>query len=276
MRPTSSSIWALTITLGISSPGCLSHERDDAGTDAASSDAAPSADAASADAVVSPDAPRLDAGPRACGPDDRWVEVRVEPITLDVARCDVTHVMDATLIAVEPAPDVDGVRVRFDFCPAADADCRCDVILTNVGTDVASELTPLSSVTVDLHAGADPMSGPYLVVQKVPSCECLGCGCALPLHLYAGSGLPGSTPGLRDAVALSLGDELCPATDCTFGGSRRLLAMSQGVAAQIPGGATADLGATRVRSVRDLEVLAPCAACAGCGQPYGAWIAWVP
>lgn len=259
---------------------CLSHERgDDAGTPAdarTASDAFAAADAPAPDgAVIAPDAAtRPDAFVAECSPDPRWVTVRVEPITADASRCDVFHVEGADLRGAEPEPGEDGIRLHFDFCPTADGDCRCDVVVGRVGVDVAAELAPLYPVDVDLSPGEDPMSMPHLSVRKSPTCACDACGCSLPLYFYAASAFPRGAPALPPGLAFDEGPALCPAESCTYGGSMRLHALTDAGEADLGGGETIALGATLVRSVRDVEILAPCAACAGCSSPYGAFVAW--
>ncbi len=256
--------WILSLLL---TSGCLTHERTDP------ADAGTVADASAPDAAPDDAARTVDAA-QTCGPDERWVAVRVEPVTAEVANCDATHVEGADLREIVAVPEEDGIRLRFDFCPTADADCRCDVVLTNVGADVASQLAPLYPVDVDLRAGDQPMAGPYLSVRKTPMCECLGCGCSLPLYLHAASAMPSAAEALPPGMSLSEGAAVCPAEACSFGGSSWLHVTTEGAQSDVHGGETQDLGGTRDRSVRDVEILAPCAACAGCASPYGAWIAW--
>jgi hypothetical protein len=258
----------------LSLAGCLSHERSDPADAGALGDAPSLPDAATAPDAASVDAAARTDAPRSCGPDDRWVTVRVEPVTSEVANCAPTRIEGADLRAITPVPEEDGIRLHFDFCPTADADCRCDVVLTNVGSDVAAQLAPLYPVDVEVHAGEEPMSMPYLSVRKTPMCECEGCGCSLPLYLHAGSSMPSAAAALPPGMSFSVGASVCAAEDCLFGGSSDLHVTTEGGEGDVHGGETQDLGGTRVRSVRDVEILAPCAACAGCASPYGAWIAW--
>lgn len=256
----------------LAASGCLSHERgDDASVPL---DATLPLDVGADAREPSPDTWAPDGALR-CGPDERWVTVRVEPVTSDVARCEVTHVEDASLTGVEPSPADDGLRLRFDFCPSADADCRCDVVVSNVGTERAADLAPLASAIVDLQVGEGPMSSPSLTVQRRAVCDCLGCPCSYPLHFHAGSGMTFPGASVAPGLSFSTGAAVCEPSGCDFGGSSALHVVADTGEGDVAAGATLDLGAFHVRSVRDVEVLAPCAACAGCASPYGAWLAWV-
>jgi len=256
----------------LATPGCLSHERGDdasvredatlvldAGTDASE----PGSDARAPD------------GATLCAPEERWVTVRVEAVTSDVARCDVRHVENASLMAVEASPADDGLRLRFDFCPAADADCRCDVVVSNVGTERAADITPLASAIVDLQVGDGPMLAPSITVQRTAVCDCLGCPCSYSLHFHAASGMTFPGASVAPGLSFSSGAAVCEPSGCEFGGTSALHVVADTGEGDVAAGTTLDLGAFHVRSVRDVEVLAPCAACAGCASPYGAWLAWV-
>ncbi|MFN7700862.1 MAG: hypothetical protein ACK5U8_23410 [Deltaproteobacteria bacterium] len=141
--------------------GCLSHERTDPADAGAAVDARSLADTATPDAASVVDVGARADAPRTCGPDDRWVTVGVEPVTSDVANCAPIRIEGADLRAITAVPEEDGVRLHFDFCPTADADCRCDVVLTNVGTEtvVRTNCTPdgngsLSTVVMHLEEGS--------------------------------------------------------------------------------------------------------------------------
>ena len=258
--------------------GCLAHERPGQLTDAGGTLADTSTEARD----VGPPPPMLDAalvldaGPApACTLDETSVGVRIEPVTAEVARCAFTHADGATLMGIDGAPADDGIRVHLDLCPLADADCRCDVVVSHVGTDVASDLGPVDGVVIDLAQGEGFFPGAYLSITKVPTCECNGCGCSEPLYLYAASAPPDFAQHVPAPMTFSNGPTVCPMADCTFGGSSMLHAVGDAGEADIPGGEQRDIGPVHVRTVRDVEVFAPCAACAGCGTPTGAWIAWI-
>lgn len=268
-----------TLFCAFSLAGCLAHERPEDSADAGHIvlvDTSLEAYDASADAFLAPDAPRpgdADAGP-ACS-SDLVVSVRVEPVTADVARCVFGHAEGASLTGVDPAPSDSGIRIHLDLCPAADADCRCDVVVTNVGTDIAAALGPDANVVVDLAPGEAFFPGAFLAITKTPTCMCDGCGCSEPIYLYAANATPDFAPSVPAPMTFSTGAEVCPARDCSFGGSWMLHARGDIGELDVPGGADRDVGAVHVRSVRDIEVFEPCAACAGCDTPVGAWIAWV-
>lgn len=267
-----------TLLCAFSIAGCLAHERPEELTDAGHVVFGDTW-VESSDGARPPDAwlpPDVDAGPPvACAASDLSVGVRIEPVTTDVARCMFTHVDGAFLTGVDMAPADDGIRIHFDLCPAADADCRCDVVVTNVGTDIASTLAPDSNVTIDVSPGEGFFPGAFLAITKIPTCECDGCGCSEPLYLYAANGPPDFARMVPAPMVFSQGAVVCPMTDCTFGGSWMLHARGDGGETDVPGGTQRDVGSVHVRSIRDVEVFAPCAACAACGTPVGAWIAWV-
>lgn len=264
--------------------GCLSHSRgDDAGLVADTRDTVdasePAADVRSppdtgdrgGDAFAQHDAPST------CGPDETWIGVRVEAITADTARCDARYIEAAALTGVSAEPAEDGIRLHFDYCPDADADCRCDVIVTHVGTDVAAEVQAQYPVDVDLAPGESAaFPNGFVSIRKQPACACDGCPCSLPLHFYAASAMPGAERSLLPDFSFGQGAEICPAVGCDFGGTTALSVTTEVGPTDVRRGETVSLGATRVRSVHDVEILAPCAACAGCASPYGSWAAWVP
>ena len=262
------SLVPLALSLAASAPGCLAHERPEPGPN----DAAVLVDAASVDAGMAGDAAPPDAWAE-CVWDDTSIGVRIEAVTADTARCVFTHADGASLWGVDADPVEQGIRLHFDLCPAADADCRCDVVVSHVGADLASALGPEPSVTIDLEEGTD-FTGPFVAITKTPTCECVGCGCALPLYFYAASANPDAAPSVPAPLAFSLGAPVCPMRDCSFGGSYALHARADGDV-EVRGAETRDLGAVHVRAVRDVEVYEPCAACAGCATPIGAWAAWV-
>lgn len=262
---------ALAILIGIGSgSGCFaSHGLGDVRLDAG----AEVRDAAAArDAGAQPDAPpALDGG--MCTAGDRAVAVRIEPITADEGRCRVTHVEGIAITAVEPAPADDGIRLRADFCPDADADCRCDVVIANVGTDVAPSVLPSGLLTLDVRAGSDPFGGAFVSIQQSPRCRCDGCACSLSLVLYAADVDPDMAPSLPPELAFARGSEVCPDMGCTSG-TWNVAVRYPGGTLEVPQGSERADGAIHVRSVRDVDVFAPCAACAFCGTAHGSWIAW--
>lgn len=225
------------------------------------------------DSSLPPDAgTALDAPPRLDGPtcgSSRGVVVRVEPVTADRARCDVTRADGVAVYGVDSAPLDDGIRVHADFCPFVDADCRCDIVVQNVGADLADlVLIPRDGLIVDV--------GPtYLSVQQVPTCECLGCPCSLALVLQAADGLLDVPPFASPELDLSAGALVCPEPAACVSATWWLHAASLGVELDVPVGEDRDLGIVHVRSVRDVDIFAPCAACASCGSPQASWVAWV-
>jgi hypothetical protein len=259
-----------TLALSLLASGCLVHERPDDDASAVT-DAAIAVDAALAvdgSIATAPDAADL------CARSEVSVGVRVEPVTTDAARCMVTHVDGATLIGVDAAPSDDGLRFHFDFCPNADADCRCDVVVTHVGSDIASTLGPASGLTVALSTSPGFFPLAYLSITKVPTCQCDACPCSEPLYFYAASGPPTSARDVPAPMAFSEGAIVCP-DNCSPGGSWMLHARSDTGETDVPGGAQREIGSIHVRSVHDVQVFGPCADCAFCGTHVGAWAAWV-
>ncbi|MFO0683711.1 MAG: hypothetical protein U0234_16755 [Sandaracinus sp.] len=253
--------------------GCLAHERPAPEPTADAGSVVRDA-AAPVDAGALADAPRAADAAASCVQDETSVGVRIEAVTAETSRCVFTHAEGASLWGVDPAPADHGIRIHLDLCPAADADCRCDVVVSNVGEDVASTLGPDAAVTIDLEEGSG-FVGPFLSITKVPSCTCDFCGCALPTYLYAGSVRPDAAPSVPYPLVFSRGAEVCPMQDCTFAGSSALHVHSDVSDIDVRGGETRDTGVVHVRALRDVEIYAPCAACAGCDVPVGAWIAWV-
>lgn len=248
--------------------GCYaSHER---GPDV---DAGPFDASSRADSGLVLDSGRVDAGSAggdggACATSAGEVDVRVEPVTAQPMRCAPTHAEGASLLGTEAAPADRGIRVHMDYCPSADADCRCDIVVTEVGTELAARVRPEAGLTVDV--------GPRFVsIQRIPSCECLGCPCSLPLVLHAATDDPVSAPFLPPDLELSQGDVVCPAPAACVSGTWSLRAAAFGSVVQVPEGTQVSLGAISVRSVHDVYVFAPCAACAECDTPRASWAAWV-
>lgn len=268
---------AITFASAIAlSPGCyLDHGRGDslaAPLDAATVHPRDAGSVVTVDAPPSlvPDAPLvLDAA--MCALSDRAVEVRVEPVTMDVARCAVTHVDAMRVYALEPAPEDDGIRVRADFCPAVDADCRCDIVISNVGTDVAPSELLATSLSLDVRAGSGP--GTFVSIAEMPRCRCDGCACSLAIVLYAADTTPEMAPFVPREVSFAQGGEVCPNEGCVSGTWNVAVAFPS-ASFDVPAGTTRVDGAIHARSVRDVDIFAPCAACAGCGVAHGSWVAW--
>ena len=211
------------------------------------------------------DAARVDAS--TCPGSTLGVEVRVEPITSLPGRCDGSHAEGVGVYGVEPAPADDGIRIHADYCPDADDDCRCDLVVANVGTDLAAAmLIPAGGLTLDVG----PTS---LRVTTVPTCECLGCPCSYALVLDAADALLSAAPA---ELELSQGGLVCPEPAPCTSATWRLRAASAGDVVEIPVGEDRDVaGIVHVRSVRDVDVYGPCAACGTCGELRSSWVAWI-
>jgi len=273
--------WRITacslLCASFSMAGCLAHERPEDAVDGGHTVFVDTSLEARDVSVVHPlDASVwIDGGSPTSTLDMRSVGVRVVPVGTDAALCAVTHVEGASLLGIDASPADDGITLHLDFCPTADNLCRCDVVVTNVGQDIAATLGPATNLTIDLSAGEGFHPGAFLAITKIPSCECNGCGCSEPLYLYAASLAPDVAPTPPAPMTFSQGAAVCPVGDCSFGGSWMLHARGDAGEADVPGGTDHDIGSVHVRSVRDIEVFAPCAACAECDSPIGAWVAWV-
>lgn len=219
------------------------------------------------DAPIGIDAPRPeDAG--TC-PGYTGVVVRVEPVTADVMRCTVAHAEGVQVLGVDAAPADYGVRIHTDLCPGADADCRCDFVVGNVGVGLADLLLmPAAGNTFDVGFN-------YLAVRQVPTCECLGCPCAMSLVLEAADGLLESAGAFSSEFTLSAGAQICPEPAACVSATWALHAQALGTETDIPAGEQRELGIVHVQSVRDVDIFGPCAACATCGSPQASWVAWV-
>lgn len=149
--------------------GCaLSHERYDR-EDPAPVDASPFG----ADAGPAPP-PRMDAGAPdagddagACGPRDRAISVRVEPIgPVDEVACTRDSFV-GQLRSIASAPR-DGVELVIDPCFSTDSPCPCRVTVEGVGADVATSISPS-------YSAVEVLWRPDAVMIDEPGI----CGCAL-------------------------------------------------------------------------------------------------
>lgn len=257
--------------------GCYLSHSDSSGP----TPARPDASIPRADAAMDARVPRDDGGVRvddagrvdaasdasACPGSALGVEVRVEPVSSMPGACDATHVVGVAIDRVEPAPADRGIRIHADYCPDADADCRCDLVVANVGTDLADRvLVPSAGLTVDLGST-------WLHVTTVPTCECLGCPCSYELVLDAEDALLG--PGSPE-LQIEQGGLVCPSSATCSSPTWTIRASSAGDSVEIPAGTDGVVaGIVNVRSVRDVDIFGPCAACAGCGSPEASWVAWI-
>lgn len=197
----------------------------------------------------------------------------VEPVTADTSACERSHVDGAALLGVDAEPASRGIRVHFDFCPGSGADCRCDVVVGDIGVDVAAELAPDPSVVVDLTMIPWPRYdiGEFIAITRTPTCTCATCACGEPLYLFAGYGF--SHTGAPALARLGEGAEICPATPCTYGGLWNLhVATAQGEI-DVPYGETRTLGAVRARAVSDVTIRSLCSSGPG-DATFGSFALW--
>jgi hypothetical protein len=216
--------------------------------------------------VPLPDVPAVDGGLCTAAPP---LTVTIQPVTLDAARCELTHAEGVAVYGVEPSLWSNGLRIHADLCPDADADCRCDYVLSNVGTDLVDRvLIPREGLILDV--------GPnYFFLSQLPTCECLGCPCATALVIHAASGFFEHPSLVPAELGLSRGAELCAAPSACETGSWALHGNFQGIEGDAWPGSDAELGILHLRDVSEVQVFGPCAACATCGQLTASWIAWV-
>ncbi len=212
------------------------------------------------------------ADPGPCGLDAPMIAVRIEPVTLDADRCRVTHVDLITVSGIEAAPE-DGIRIHADFCPSADADCRCDLVVTHVGSDLAERFAfdPFSTLSLDVQPGEDEIGAVFVSVRQAPRCRCDGCACSLSFAFYAATAPPDLAPALPPELTFGIGAEVCPNDGCVSGAW--LLRTPWGT--DLAQGMETGEGPIHVRSARNVDIVAACAACAGCGSPRASWVAWV-
>ncbi len=126
---------------------------------------------------------------------------------------------EAFLYDMSTLPTHDGISMLMDFCPGADADCICDVVVTGIGTDVLDDVvgaTSAGGLSGELH--------PNGIVLEIPCADDIDCGggtcaCVPTLVLAAADGALDDPPVRTEAVTVSQGPELCRTTDsgeCDF------------------------------------------------------------
>ncbi len=270
-RPTSAQTLSACLVAVLALPGCyLAHGLGggaprDSGVVAIDGPLAP-------DAFVARDAsPPMPDVASTCAPRGPGVAVRVEPVTTETSVCLANHVEGMRVDGIEPAPDDLGVRIHADFCPGRDLDCRCDIVISNIGADVAPTELLLTELTLDLNPGTG--LGTFISITQMPRCRCDGCTCSLELVLYAGDLEPTSAPFMPRELSFARGTELCPDLGC-ISGTWALAVGPPESDIELREGDTATSGVIHVRSVRDLDIFGPCAACGMCGTLHGGWVAW--
>jgi hypothetical protein len=220
------------------------------------------------DAAVSHDA---GAG-RPCVPRRASISTRVEALTADASRCEPRSVEGVAIYGVEPAPEDDGIRIHADYCPGADADCRCDLVVSGVGSDLADLVRlPSGGLTVELPSDS------ALRITTEPTCECASCACSYALVLEA------AYQPLSEAfheIQLEPGSAVCPVSTepCALLWST-LRATAQGESVEVPADEDRTIaGAVHVRARGSVFESAPACTteCSSCAPPRGAWVAWVP
>jgi len=228
---------------------------------------------AGADAGLGSDAGAgADAGgplPGTCELTRDGIDVELIPVSTAVL-CAYGHHEGAVISSVSAEPATDGLRLRADFCPDADADCRCDIVITGAGRlDVARLPFPRAALTIDVDHQ-------HLVVRKAPTCRCDGCGCDMFLAFVASHEDPDTARDLPPEISFARGSVICPTTGgCDRTDSYGLRVRTLGFDVELAEGAEETLGPVVVRSVRDAVGWDTCAACADCGAVRGSFVAWV-
>ncbi len=248
----------------------------DAGLDAetapgrdAATPPAPGGGAALADASTGIDAVVALADAGMCAPGRDGISVELVPVST-ATLCAYGHHEGAVITAVSAEPASNGVRLRADFCPDADADCRCDIVVAGTGpVDVTRLPFPRANTIVDVDRQ-------HLVIRKSPTCRCDGCGCDMFLALVASHEDPDTARDLPPEIAFARGSVSCPTTaTCERTDSWRLRTRTLGFDVELDQGTEMTLGSVVVRNVADAVGFDTCAACAECGAVRGLFLAWV-
>ncbi|MBX3249949.1 MAG: hypothetical protein KF901_22415 [Myxococcales bacterium] len=229
-------------------------------------DAAVSADAG-------PDAGR-DAG-RDVGPDASSCVVGSARIRVDVlpigdaavaAGCTSSaRIADYSAALAQTSSLPDGVVLRVDLCPNADADCRCDVRVRGVGSDV---------IPLDLGSPIGLWIEPNAVIVEAALESPL-------LLLLAMDGVPEDPPIRYGDLLADWGDEECRGAGPGCQPVRHELRLTSfvdgfpgpiGTVTPVREGETAEIGEL---GLRGRAVRASYLDCAG-ARPTAAWAAWRP
>jgi len=179
------------------------------------------------------------------------------------------------LQSVEPATEVDGVRLTIDGCPDAVVACPCAITVAGVGTDAAASAA--WAFTGQL------VSGHWDATSIVLHLECIE-RCIPTLVLGAEEGYPGAPRADPAPVMLVSGDSVCRAATSDgcywerrtivaslYGDPATTTALDEGESALlVPLATGSDIG-VHVRNVRSHE-----RACeSGPPEaPSAAWVAW--
>lgn len=182
-----------------------------------------------------------------------------------------TTYFDGTLTSISADAAHNGIVLRIDRCPNADADCRCDYTIANIRADVAA-----SGVTVPNQIRGQ-LAENAISLQQLTVCECAACPCASPLFFFAARAAIGSIP-VDPGASFGLG-----ATTCSDGEGLAPHNERQSIAFGLFGlstpDATVDEGETvaletgfAVRVINSHEFVCP--PCGGVGPTLRSWAAW--
>jgi hypothetical protein len=197
------------------------------------------------------------------------------------ARCGYGSFDGAAIYDVSARPDVDGVAFRIDFCPDADDNCACDVVVSGVGSDVGADLAsaPSSLLSVEVAPRG-------IVIERPcgdPGCGAGMCACVPTLVFAAVDGSLDDPPVRTEAVTAGYGTEVCRLADsgeCDFVmWSLSLVAWSSGFPGAIGTEIVLEQGATvRGEDFTGLSLRSLRASGLDCGDGpprEGAWAAWL-
>lgn len=211
-----------------------------------------------------------DASAGECEATTRALEIQLEPVST-ATLCAYGHHEGVSITQVFDEPVSNGIRMRADFCPFADRDCRCDIVVANTGPlEVARLPFPRDNLAVDV----DRL---HVVVRKSPTCRCDGCGCDMFLGFLATHEDPDTARDLPPDIAFARGSVACPtASACDRTDTWRLRVRTLGYDVELDEGTQQTLDdVVTVRNVADAVGFDVCAACADCGAVRGSFLAWV-
>lgn len=208
--------------------------------------------------------PTVDGGVCELGTIRLWV--RVEQIGR--TSCAASHVEGLRIAGIDAEPAENGLRIHADYCPDADADCRCDLVVSNVGVDVVTGLG-----IVGVRATLD-VSDSHLSVHGLDGrCDCPSCGCDTSAFFYAADASPDDAPDRPARTVFSSGAVVCAsATRCGSIDVHYLDVGVDDVGQPVREGDTVMLDGVSIRSIRAPYTTCDCPGCRPGAS--AAWAAW--
>jgi len=134
------------------------------------------------------------------------------------ARCEYGSFEGAMLYDLSTRPDLDGISMLVDFCPGADEDCACDVLVSGVGTDMIDDISGATSggaLSGEVHRNG------IVLEQRCADGSCVDgtCACVPALVFAAADGSLDVPPVSTEAITVAMGEEVCRLADsgeCDF------------------------------------------------------------